>query len=148
MKKKTLWLVAAAVLVLAALIVIRLSTRTAVPEGTIRLERDGTITQIDPATLTLTDVHGTVVNGKGEEKPVDGKGILLADLLAGQKQTGFSRVTAVADDEYSADVTAEEIARPDKVWLVQQEDGSFKLVVFGDSNSKRNVSDVRRLVIS
>ena len=45
-------------------------------------------------------------------------------------------------------MTAEELAAPGKVYLTVETDGTFRLVVFGDSNSKRNVSDVIKLTLS
>ena len=57
------------------------------------------------------------------------------------------QVTVTADDEYSAVVTAEELAAPDKVYLIAQEEDGVQLVVFGDSNSKRNVSNVVRVTV-
>ena len=56
----------------------------------------------------------------------------------------FTRVCATANDEYSAVITAEEILNPSRVYIMETEKG-LNLVVFGDSNSRRNVSDVARL---
>ena len=52
-----------------------------------------------------------------------------------------------ADDAYNAVVTAEEIAEPDRVYLIQQDEGGLRLIVFGDSNSKRSVSNVASLSV-
>ena len=70
----------------------------------------------------------------------------MCDLLSQTGITDYQKVLVVADDAYSAEVTAEEIAAPGQVYLMRQEDG-IRLVVFGDSNSKRNVTNVVRLEV-
>ena len=62
--------------------------------------------------------------------------------------TDFGKVTVTAEDSYSAVVTAEEVAQPDKVYLMLQERGGAQLVVLGDENSKRNVANVAVLTAS
>jgi len=59
----------------------------------------------------------------------------------------YAQVTAVADDGYSAVVTREEIEEFDKVFLLLEEGEQPQLLVFGDANSKRNVSGVIRLIV-
>lgn len=135
------------VLITAAVAVFYLTTRTAVPEGTLRIEHSGRVQELPLEQLELTAVHGAVVNGKGEERTVDARGILLSQVLREAGITEFSEVTVTADDEYNAVVTAEEIAEPDKVYLIRQDEGGMQLVVFGDSNSKRNVSNAVRLSV-
>lgn len=98
--------------------------------------------------LKLTAVRGTLVNGKGEERAVDAQGILLRDVLAHAGVTTQMEVTVIAEDEYSASVTEEEVGADDQVYLAVMDDGGVQLVVFGDSNSKRNVTGVVRLVVS
>lgn len=137
----------AALLVLtAALAVIHLGSRTAVPEETLRVEAGGKTVELALSELTPQAVHGVVVNGKGEERTVDAQGAPLSQVLAQAGVTQYLQVTVVADDEYSAVVTAEEIEAEDRVFLLLEEGERPRLVVFGDSNSKRNVSGVIRLV--
>ena len=140
-------IVAVMVLVTAVVAVFYLNTRTAVPEGTLRIEHGGRTLELPLEELELTAVHGTVVNGRGEERTVDAQGILLSQVLQEAGITEFSEVTVTADDEYNAAVTAEEVAEPDKVYLIRQDDGGMQLIVFGDSNSKRNVSNAARLSV-
>lgn len=148
--KKNKWLLAALaalILVTAVAAVWHLATRQTSAAGTLRIEAGGQVTELPLSKLPLTAVKGTVVNGKGEEKTIDAPGTSLADALAQADVTRCTQVTVVADDEYSATVTAEEIAQPDKVYLLMQEGERPQLLVFGDANSKRNVSDVIRLVV-
>lgn len=136
------------ILVTAAAAAFHLTTRAAVPEGVLRVELAGGQTrELSLAKLKLVPVQGTVVNGRGEKSAVDAQGVLLSDALREAGVTDFSTVTVTADDEYSAQVTAEEIAEPDKVYLIRQEEGGMQMIVFGDENSKRKVSDVVRLSV-
>lgn len=136
------------VLVTAAVAAFYLTTRTAVPEGVLRVEfADGKAAELFLEKLEMVSIQGTVVNGKGEERVINAQGILLSDVLREAGVTEYSMVTVTADDEYSARVTAAEIAEPGKVYLTRQEEGGMQLIVFGDENSKRNVTDVVRLSV-
>lgn len=136
------------ILVTAAVAAFYLTTRTAVPKGALRVELAGGQAEDLPLEeLEMVLVQGTVVNGKGEERAIDAQGILLSDVLREAGVTEYSMVTVTADDEYGVQVMAEEIAEPGKVCLVQQEAGGMQLIVFGDENSKRNVSNVVRLSV-
>lgn len=136
------------VLITAAAAVFHLTTRAAVPEGALRVEFDaGQWKELSLEKLKPDSVQGTVVNGKGEERVINAQGILLSDVLREAGITEFSAVTVIADDEYSARVMAEEIAAPGKVYLIQQKEGGMQLIVFGDENSKRNVTNVVRLSV-
>ena len=54
----------------------------------------------------------------------------------------------VADDEYSAMVSKDELDQTDKVYLLVGTEDRSQLVVFGDENSKRNVSGIIRLGVT
>lgn len=135
------WLIIAVLVIVAAAAAIHLTTRTQVPEGKLLVAG----TEINLSGLALQDVKGTLVNGKGDEIPVDAKGVAMSAVLASAGITEYSQITVCADDEYSAAVSREEVSAPEKVYLVLQDEGGVKMVVFGDSNSKRNVSDVVRI---
>lgn len=134
---------AALVVVLA---VIHFTTRTKVPEGSISVETGGKVSYLVLTDIPTSHVEGEIVNGKGEIKSIDGEGIRLEDALALVGVTNPKRVTAVADDEYNAVIEGDEIAHDAQVYLMV-EDGEGRLVVFGDPNSKRNVSHLTRLVV-
>lgn len=137
-----------ALFVLTAVIaVVHLSTRTAPPGGTLRIEIGNQVTDLDLNKLELTPVQGTVVNGKGDEKTIDAQGELLSSVLEKAGITDYTQVGVVADDEYSVTVTAGEIAEADCVYLLMEDGERPQLLVFGDPNSKRNVSNVIRLVV-
>ena len=138
----------ALVAVTALAAVIHLTTRVSAPEGVLLVETAGQTKEVAWDKLELTAVQGTLVNGKGEERTVDAQGILLQDVLEYAGVSVETEVTVIAQDEYSASVTAEEIGADGQVYLAATEDGGIQMVVFGDSNSKRNVTDVARLVVS
>lgn len=136
------------VLVTAAVATFYLTTRTAVPEGALRVEfADGKAVELSLEELELVSVQGTVLNGKGEKCAINAQGILLSEVLREAGVAECFAVTVIADDEYSAQVMAEEIAEPGKVYLIQQEESGMQLIVFGDENSKRNVSNAARLSV-
>lgn len=135
------------VLITAIVAVFYLTTRPNVPEDTLRIEKDGQVIELPLERLKFIPVQGTVVTGKGEERPIDAQGVLLSGVLREAGISEFAEVTVTADDAYHAVVTAEEIAEPDRVYLIRQDEGGLRLIVFGDSNSKRSVSDVISLSI-
>ena len=135
------------VLITAVVAIFYLTTRPAAPEGTLRIESGGQVIELPLERLTFASVRGTTVNGKGEERTVDAQGVLLDQVLREAGISEFAEVTVTADDAYNAVVTAEEIAEPDRVYLIQQDEGGLRLIVFGDSNSKRSVSDVASLSV-
>ncbi|WP_298033498.1 hypothetical protein [uncultured Dysosmobacter sp.] len=98
--------------------------------------------------LLLTSVQGNLVNGRGKELVVDTQGILLLDVLKYADVPIHTEVTVITEDAYRAVVTSQEGFAEGQVYWVVQDDGGVQLVVFGDSNSKRNVSDVKQLVVS
>lgn len=136
------------VLLTAIAAAVHFATRTDVPEGMLRMEYGGKAVELDVGRLELVPVQGTIRNGKGEELPIDGQGILFGELLAQAGVGEYSTATVTAGDEYSASVTAQEAVEPNRVYLLLEGDGSMRLVVFGDENSKRNVSNVKLVSVS
>ena len=143
MKKKNalLLIVLALILVTAVVAVLHLTNRDTVPDGAIALIRDGKTSYVEMEKLSLTDVTGQTVNGKGETKDIDAKGVLLSDVTG----TDLTVVTVTADDEYAAEVPAEDL---DRAYLILTEDGTARLIVFGDSNSKRDVKNVVKIEVA
>lgn len=134
------------IILTAVLAVIHLGTREEVPENAVQISANDKTYMVDIEKLNYEKVEGVRVNGKGEEIPVDGQGIALKDILAQENITEYSKVTVVADDSYSAELTADEVKEDGKAYLLNEEE-SFRLVVFGDENSKRSVSNVVQIVV-
>ena len=137
----------ALVLLTVIVAIVYLSTRPNTPEGTLRIENGSQVIELPLERLKFLPVRGTTVNGKGEERTIDAQGVLLSEVLWEAGIEEFSEATVTAGDAYNATVTAEEIAAPDRVYLIQQDEGGLRLIVFGDSNSKRSVSDVASLSV-
>lgn len=151
MKKKskgTIIVIAVLLLATAGAALLHLTSRTDVSTGILLVEKDGIKIKIEMASLTLEPVSETIVNGKGEEIAIDSPGILLSKLLADAGVAVGEQIVVVADDEYSATVTAAELSEQERVFLLVREGERPQLVVFGDPNSKRNVSGVIRLVVT
>ena len=144
--KKVLIFIGVLILLTLLAAVIHLSTREQVPENSIRIITDQKEYVVDITELDYETVSGTRVNGKGEEIPVEGDGIALRKLLSEYEIIEFSDVIIFSDDSYSAQLTKEEIEEENRVYLLMDED-SLRLVVFGDKNSKRSVSNVVQIEV-
>ena len=125
---------------------VHLNTREEVAENTLQLVMGDETIRIDISKLEFVQVSGVRVNGKGEEVSIEAPGILVKDVLEQENITEFQKVTVMADDSYQAEVTAEEVFADDKVYFLYEEE-SLRLIVFGDENSKRSVSNVVQITI-
>lgn len=148
--KKNLMLKIVLGLVLAAAVfaAVHLATRPAEEAGAIQVSFADKIVSVPLSELPLQDVSGTAVNGKGEEKTIEGKGTPLSAVLAqaGVDLSAVDQVRVSAADEFSAVLTGQEAAEEGKAFLMQEEgEERPRLVVFGDSDSKRRVKDVARI---
>lgn len=133
-KKSIIIILAALVVLTAALAMVHFATRDVVPDGSILVSQNGDTRYVNLSDFSLTQVNGTTVNGKGEERTIDAQGIPLGELADGS----FRTVTVTSDDEYSAQVDAEEM---ENAYLIADND-TARLIVFGDKNSKRDVKNV------
>lgn len=120
-------------MVTAVLAVLHLTTRTPDTEGVILI--NGEPVQISD--LDFNRVCGTVVNGKGEKKQIDAQGAVLSEVCGGE----FNSATVTASDEYSTVVEKQD---SENAYLIE-DNGSLRLVVFGDENARRDVKNVARI---
>ena len=143
-RKITLLVLAVLIALTAAVAVIHLSARTEEPEGAIRVECAGESVTVAWDTLELVPVQGQMKTGKGELREIDAQGILLQDLIraAGFDPADCAGADVAAADSYHAQVSRQELLEEDKVYVIAQETGGFRQIVFGDENSKRNISDL------
>ena len=108
--------------------------------------RDQSIS-LDISKFDYQQVSGIRMNGKGEEIPVEGLGVAIKDVLTQAKVNEYELVRVISDDSYSAEISAEEVADSTKAFLLLDEENELRLVVFGDTNSKRSVSNVVQIVV-
>ena len=120
-----------------------------VPSQRLVVEWEGMKKEISFSDLSLIQVCGVQKTAKGEEREIDAQGCLLKTALeaAVGAPIDAEKVTVFAGDGFSAEVTAEEWEQPEQVYLILREDETIQLLVLGDSDSKRNVKDVERLLI-
>ena len=150
MKKNSKIVIAVLIALTAALAIVHSATRTKVPDGALLVSCGGENKYVDLNLLDTVPVQGSIVNGKGEKSDIDTQGVPLEDVIknAGFDPSGAAAVKVTADDEFSAELSGDELNEADKAYLVGEDDGSMRLVVFGDSNAKRNVRNVVSVDIS
>lgn len=147
MKSRKIILFGIVLLVLTGLFgFLYLNSREDIPENSISMVYKDKTYLVDIDKLEYKQIIGIRVNGKGEEIKIDADGIELNDLFVDEEITGYSIVTLEADDSYSANVSAKEVNESNKVCLLKEEN-TLRLVVFGDKNSKRSVSNIVKIII-
>ena len=149
MRKCKAWIIVGILFVMTAIAaVVHLSTRDEVPEGAIEVGTGEEVQIVDITALDYEHVSGTRVNGKGEEIQIEAQGIYFGTFLEEADITEYETVSVVADDAYSAELTATEIADGIEVYLIQEEgEERLRLVVFDEKDSKRSVSNVAQVIV-
>lgn len=153
MKKRYLMIVLILAAITALIAGFYLKGRSQAPEGNLAIVCDGSETLVDPFSAPVSEVKGTTVNGKGQEKEISAQGAALSDVLslAGIEPDSYTTARVVSSDEYAAEITAEEAAAGNIAFLIPDEgdDGTetIRLIVFGDDNSKRQVKDVVKIEV-
>lgn len=140
-------LIGALLLVVAVAAAAHLTSRIQRSEGSLQITYNGSAVELPLGDFSLSPVQGTVKNAKGDSRRIDAQGIPVSDILAAAGIDGYQVVTVVADDEYRAEISAEEVSQADRVYLLCGEAPLPQVIVFGDENSKRNVSAVVRLEV-
>ena len=146
MKKRIVITICALLALTAVIASVYLLTREKVPENSLLVKTQNGSVSLSINDLELSDVSGETVNKKGETKKIEAKGYSLSDIpeLAGISE--YSEVCVFSDDEYNASVSSDELSDHGKAWLITEDEG-LRLIVFGDSDSKRNVKNVVRIEI-
>ena len=164
LSKKTLGIICAVVLVAAVAVVgliVRNRQQAEEQAGALQLQYGEQRLTIPLKELDQAEFSGETVNGKGDVFTRTYRGVELQALLEARKidPTAVGGVTAVAADQFSAELTGDEVREAGRVYLAVQVDGKrvegidpgtpgVQLVVFGDSNSKRNVRNLSVLQIA
>ena len=141
MKKKAVVIIVLVVLAVIAA-VLAAAVAGSMPEKKpceVIITENGKQSRIDLTAQKLTDVKGTITMASGKTKEIDAKGIELRHLLEGYS---FSAATVIAEDNYSAQLTAEDIEKAQNSYLILDENNKPRLVVMTDTNAKRDVKNV------
>ncbi len=146
-KHKVIIFTVVLILLTVAAAVIHLNTREVVAEGSLLLIAGDKEITLDLSEFAYEQVTGVRVNGKGEEIPVEGFGVSVKEVLAQAKVAEYERIKVISDDSYQAEISAEEVEDGTKAFLILDEEKKLRLVVFGDTNSKRSVSNVAQIVV-
>ena len=118
-----------------------------IAEGTLLISIGDEAVTVDISKFDYEQVTGIRMNGKGEEIIVDALGISLKDILEQEDIQNYKKVVVFSKDSYNAEILAEEVEMDSKVFLIVEEEKELRLVVFGDTNSKRSVSNVVQIVV-
>ena len=146
MKKRIIFIISILLAVTAIIASVYAFSRPKIESGSILLTTPSGDITINFSELTLSKVEGETVNKKGETKKISTTGFPVSDIPSLAGITEYSELSVFSDDEYHADILKDELAKSDRAWLVREDD-SIRLVVFGDSDSKRNVKNVVRIEI-
>lgn len=145
MRNRITPMIIAALLAITALAAAwHLNTRTETESGALTVAYSDSTIILHINNLPMTDIRGEIVNGIGETRVIVAKGITLADVLKTVSIQSFECIAVTASDEYSAELFPTDLPNAN---FILQEDGSLQLIVFGDPNSKRNVSNAVRMEV-
>lgn len=140
-KKRIVYILLFCIACVSFFAVLHFKTRDVVANGTIAIIANGQTMPSEVSKLQLTKVTGRVTKGNNHIENISGDGILLSDVIASVGVSDYEAIRVISRDEYSATLTADEIKDSDVAYILLDE-GKYRLYVFGDKNSKRNVADV------
>ena len=147
MKKRILTVISLLLALTSFCGAIYLGQREHVDTGSILVKAPSDEFTITMNDLPLTKVEGETVNKKGETKKISAAGYELAYFPSLAGVDNYTEISVYSDDEYHADISADELlADISKAWIILEEDVP-RLIVFGDTDSKRNVKNVVRIEI-
>ena len=161
MNKKSRYILgaAAAVLIIIA-VILAVNVRGSAPDQSGLIIENGTKTvTVSWEDLKKTEFTGEIVNGKREISNHEYQGAELCELLSGKgiEIKEGTKITAVSEDNYAAELTGAEIMTAGKVYAAVICDGEMiegidggqgaQLVVYGDSNAKRQVRYLKTITV-
>lgn len=159
MKKKTiLTVIAALLIVIGVMLAVKVRTNAPDSAGLIIQNGEKTIT-VRWEDINQTTFTGEIVNGKGEVSNHEYKGIELIELfnVNGIVIKEDTKITVTSEDNYTAELTGEEVMTGSKVYvavvcdneMIESIEGNQggQLVVYGDANAKRQVRYLKTITI-
>lgn len=161
MNRKTKYIVAAiAAVLLITAVILAVKVRGSAPDKDGLIIKTGTDTRtISWKDLDQTVFTGEIVNGKGEVSDHEYRGIELSELFRvnGIEIRADAKITALSEDNYTAELSGEEVMSSGRVYAAVVCDGEMiesidkgqgaQLVVYGDSNAKRQVRYLKTITL-
>ncbi len=158
MKKKWIAIVLICVLVAATVgvgLYVRARQVAQEKQNAITLKAGGKEIVVAIKDLDKGAFEGETVNGKGERSAHAYRGVELLALLQekGIDAAKITGVTAVSADQYTAELTGDEVRTPGRVYLAVEIDSvkvsgidagadGVQMIVFGDENMRRSVRNL------
>lgn len=150
--------VAAVLIMIAVILAVKVRNNTPDDPGLIIRTEKHTFTvawkDIDETAFT-----GEIVNGKGEVSTHQYQGIELGELFDanGIEIKADTKITVASEDNYTAELTGEEVMTEGMVYVAVACDDEMiegieggqggQLVVYGDSNAKRQVRYLKTITV-
>lgn len=151
---------AIAAVLLTAAVILTLKVRNDAPDESGLIINSGTETfTYSWEDLSQTSFSGEIVNGKGEVSDHEYQGIELSELFdqSGITISKDTKITVSSEDNYSAELSGEEVLTKSKVYaavisdneMIESIDGKQggQLVVYGDPNAKRQVRYLKTITV-
>ena len=107
------------------------------PALTLSGAAEASWTADDLNAMTLVDVDYT----NSDEETTTYSGVLISDLLVAAGVTDYTKLTLIASDEYTAEVTADELAACTNCIVAFDADGSLRAVM-PDLDGSQNVTNL------
>lgn len=158
-KTKQIMALIAAVFIITA-VILAVLVRNSTPSGSgLIIESGGKTVAVRWEEIDRTTFTGEIVNGKGEVSNHEYRGMELYELLSakGIEINADTKITAVSEDNYTAELTGAEVMTYGRVYaavscdqkMIESIGGSQggQLVVYGDANAKRQVRYLIKIVI-
>lgn len=161
MNRKLRYIITAvtAVLIITA-VILAVKVRGSAPEASGLIIQNGSDTiTVSWEDLDQTAFTGEIVNGKGEVSEYEYHGTELLELFNtnGIAIKADTKITAGSEDNYTAELTGEEVMSSGKVYIAVICDGEMiegidggqgaQLVVYGDPNAKRQVRYLKTITV-
>ena len=91
---------------------------------------------VDLSQMDHQNVTGQTVDANGKAVKIKGEGVLVSDVLhaGGVEATFIGDIKAESRDGNTVEITGSELNMANKTFLIQQDDGSWDLVILGDAS--------------
>lgn len=123
--------------ILSLMLAVALLAGCAAAKGSVKVRQGNALSKtVDLSTIATEHVQGVSLDADGNQVSVEGEGILVSDVLqAGAIESSWiGEVSVQSRDKSTAEVTGSELNMADKAYLMEQEDGTWSLVILGEKD--------------